>query len=270
MQAVNLTDKLEFKHSPSLKLVTDSDNLGPTDTNLIMQAAISLKEISNFKSGAFISLNKKIPISAGLGGGSSDAAAALIGLNLLWNTNLSFNELCNLGSKLGSDVPFFFHGGTAIATKKGEELSRLPTPYEKWALLIENQKEVISAKTHKMYSFLKPEHYSLNNEATEEIKRLLFNYKPIFANTFNTFDTVAPLMYQNYHEIKKLAMKIGIHNLTLAGSGPSFFSLFNDHSQGISIQDELLRHGVKSHLVNLLEPENVDLSTGPSNLVSFV
>ena len=253
MQAVDLTDKLEFRESSKLELAIDPVGSVPLESNLITQAAFALKKIANPKQGASIKLYKNIPVSAGLGGGSSDAAAALIGLNLLWDSKLNIDELCAIGAKLGSDIPFFINSVTAVATKRGEELNALPSPHEKFALIIENPLPNIIAKTYKMYQLIRPDHYSLGHDHVEQMIRLISRKMPLSNCTYNVFDFVAPSLYGNYDEIKKTIKDTGIQNLTLAGSGPSFFSLYSNLGDGSSAQIGLTEVGIKSHLVALLD-----------------
>ncbi len=107
IQKVSLFDELTF--SPSESLVVNSDAPIPMEQNLVYKAAMLLREKYKVNMGALIHLDKKIPAGAGLGGGSSDAAAALMGLNELWSLGLSMDELCRTGELIGSDIPFFLY-----------------------------------------------------------------------------------------------------------------------------------------------------------------
>ena len=112
MQNIDLADYLEFEINQEglIKLKSDSNHLTLDSDNLIVKSAYLLKKLSNNNFGANIFLKKNIPIGAGLAGGSSNAAATLIGLNMLWNLNLDNNDLLKLSATLGSDVPFFIYG----------------------------------------------------------------------------------------------------------------------------------------------------------------
>lgn len=132
MQRVDLCDQLTFELADSLQL--ESDSPIPVAENIVWKAALLLKEHAGQKAekGARITLKKNIPMQAGLGGGSSDAAAALTGLNRLWGLGLPQADLCRLGAKLGSDVPFFLGPPCAMVSGRGEQTSpvRLETPME--------------------------------------------------------------------------------------------------------------------------------------------
>lgn len=145
-QFIDCCDMLDFKitdtrelilHSDMSKVVADSDNL-------ILRAAKSLQEITDFKGGAEIWLDKRLPMGGGLGGGSSDAATTLVALNQLWNTGLTTEKLAEIGLKLGADIPVFIHGFAAFAQGVGEHLQQVE-PIEPWYLVIAPQVHVSTA-----------------------------------------------------------------------------------------------------------------------------
>ena len=128
MQTIDLTDQMIFSPSEDGAITIECDvSYVPTDErNLAYKAALLLKERFGIQEGVHIVLHKKIPVSAGLAGGSSNAAATLRGLNQLWGLQLSLEELSVLGAEIGSDVPFcVYGGGTAIATGRGEIIERI-------------------------------------------------------------------------------------------------------------------------------------------------
>jgi 4-diphosphocytidyl-2-C-methyl-D-erythritol kinase len=127
-QAIGLADTLTFTSAPDgeFVLVCDDPRLAVDATNLVCRAAAALRAATGCEAGARVTLAKRIPMGGGLGGGSSDAAATLIGLCRLWKLGLSNDDLHALAASLGSDVPFFLRGGTALATGRGEILTPLP------------------------------------------------------------------------------------------------------------------------------------------------
>lgn len=127
--SVNLADKLVLKETRegSIRVVTDAEI--PLEDNLCFKVAKSLKEICGPDAGVEITLHKCIPIGGGLGGGSSDAATTLIGLNRLWNCDLTRKQLANIGSDFGADIPFFFYGGYCIGRGTGNDINQLENPY---------------------------------------------------------------------------------------------------------------------------------------------
>src|SRR5204862_363933 len=128
MQTVDLFDRLTLEAAPTISLETDDAALPADERNLIVRAALLLRQVSGVEAGARMRLRKRIPVAAGLGGGSSDAAAALWGLNRLWGVRWPRARLIEVGTRLGMDVPFFLGGGPAVATGRGERLERLGSP----------------------------------------------------------------------------------------------------------------------------------------------
>jgi 4-diphosphocytidyl-2-C-methyl-D-erythritol kinase len=127
MQSINLHDQLLIFPASVLSLETKNRRLPIDDRNLIIKAAKKLREYTGIQRGARIILNKRIPVGAGLGGGSADAAAALMGLNELWALELPLSTLEKLAVSIGADVPFCLTGGTVLAKGIGEKLTNLPT-----------------------------------------------------------------------------------------------------------------------------------------------
>lgn len=130
MQAVDLCDELWIAPAGADELTLEcSDPSLPTDErNLVIRAALALRERTGCRLGAHLALTKRIPTQAGLGGGSSDAAGALVGLNTAWRLGLGTEELAEVAANLGSDVPFFLYGGTAHCTGRGEVVRPIPCP----------------------------------------------------------------------------------------------------------------------------------------------
>lgn len=154
MTTIDLADRLQLVllEKDCIKLDVKAHFIPDDKRNLVYQAAALLKERFQIKQGVAISLDKSIPVAAGLAGGSSDAAAALKGLNQLWDLNLSLEELADLGAELGSDIPFCLYGGTALATGRGEIIEPLPMMPNCWIVLA---KPSISVSTPGVYRDLK-------------------------------------------------------------------------------------------------------------------
>src|SRR5262245_4065802 len=125
MQAVDLSDRLVLEDADVLELRTIASDVPMDGINLALKAALTLCEIAGVSRGARITLDKRISVAAGLGGGSTDVAAVLVGLNRLWGFRWSRARLADAAVKLGMDVPFFLQGGAALATGRGERLEPL-------------------------------------------------------------------------------------------------------------------------------------------------
>ena len=154
MTMVDLADRLEMEELPRDTIIISSQaGYIPLDEkNLAFQAARLIKDRYDVRKGVYIHLDKKIPVAAGLAGGSSDAAAALRGLNRLWGLHIPEDELCTLGAELGSDVPFCVTGGTAIARGRGEKLEQISNPPQCWVVLA---KPPINVSTADVYGKLR-------------------------------------------------------------------------------------------------------------------
>lgn len=236
MQSVDLFDELFFSHSTDLTLDVD-DPIGLGEGNLILRAARLLQKKRNVHFGASIRLIKNIPISAGLGGGSSDAAATLLGLNQLWKLNLNAVELSQIASDLGSDVPFFITGGTCHGKGRGNELSSLLAPIEEYAVIFSPSKSIIEEKTKRMYGMITGNHFS-NGSKTRELIEAITTAKPVAQLLFNVFDSVATLAYSSYSGTKSALDSISPAPFTLAGSGPSLFALFQSEKDMMRVINE--------------------------------
>ena len=138
------------------------------------QAALLLKERFQVKKGVAITIEKNIPVAAGLAGGSSDAAAALKGLNKLWDLGLTIDELAELGAEIGSDVSFCVYGGTALATGRGEIISKLPSPPTCWVVLAKPFIGVSTADVYRRLDLSKIQHPN-TKKMIEAIERDDFN-----------------------------------------------------------------------------------------------
>ena len=135
MQTVSLCDELDVSADSTMRFTCSDPSLRDND-NIVLRAADLLRETTNSPSGCRLVLHKAIPHAAGLGGGSSDAAATLRALNDHWSLSFSRAELADFGSRLGSDVPFFLHDGTALVTGRGEFVAPLPSPQRMWYALV--------------------------------------------------------------------------------------------------------------------------------------
>ena len=137
MQSISLGDELILEEAEEGIVVTSSDPLLPTGpANLAHRAAEAVRSLAGLARGIRIHIQKKLPVAAGLGGGSADAAGVLFGLNRMWNLNISHETLAELAVKLGADVPFCLTGGTALAEGIGERLTPLPSLGRRWLVLV--------------------------------------------------------------------------------------------------------------------------------------
>ena len=239
MQNIDLSDYLEFEinNEGLIKLESDCNDLSLSDDNLIVKSANLLRKKSNIDYGANIFLRKNIPIGAGLAGGSSNAAATLIGLNKLWDMKLDDKTLCSLASKLGSDIPFFINGGIQLCFGRGEILEKLDSSFEYGVLLLKNPNiSVSTAETYKKYSNRFCDQYLTNREMVENIRKNLRKNGLKNLNSDNQHLTIKndlQLVIENENESVKHALYLlsELKNclaFSMSGSGPTCFALFKD------------------------------------------
>ncbi|MDP2726756.1 MAG: 4-(cytidine 5'-diphospho)-2-C-methyl-D-erythritol kinase, partial [Dehalococcoidia bacterium] len=203
----------------------DQPDLSGPD-NLVLQAARLLKDATGYQGGARIHLAKRIPAAAGLGGGSSDAAAALQGLNQLWKLDLTRERLLEMASRLGSDVPFFLYGGTAEVEGRGNKVTPLPAPDKIWLVLL-RPPLTLPEKTRRLYGSLNPRHFT-GGEHTQALAEALLKGRALTEEMlFNVFEGVAPALFPSLEEYRSRLRGVGARKVHLAGSGPAIFALFD-------------------------------------------
>ncbi len=242
IQKVTLYDTLTIKPAEDLILRTDSSI--STRQNLVYKAAQLLKERCGVRKGAHIYLKKHIPISSGLGGGSSDAAAALSGLNKLWGLNLSKGELHELGLRLGSDVPFFLDGPLAFVEGRGEKITPLKMSRQLDILLV---KPHISVSTAWAYNELSLQSSGLTkkDKKVDNIKFFirglnetglqLLEGRAILGSMFNNFSNdLEALVVRRFPviaDIKKRLLEEGAIFSMMSGSGSAVFGVFGSKEE---------------------------------------
>ena len=218
----------------------------PLQTNLAYRAAALLPRApgSSRPRGARIELEKHIPVAAGLGGGSSNAAAVLRGLRALWQLDLSGEQLATLAGELGSDVPFFLRGGCALAGGRGERLTSLPDAPERRLLLAWPQHPTAGDKTARMYAAMRKEQFT-DGARSERLAEHLRAGKPAGAQAvYNAFERVLPLVDGALaRTLEELPMAPGPH---LCGSGPALFYLLEPEQPAGPLQARLEAQGLRT------------------------
>lgn len=227
MQCVSIADSLTLEEADRVEVVTDAGI--PEQENLVYRAALLMKEKAGIKSGVRIALRKEIPLAAGLGGGSSDAAAALAGLNRLWGLNLSPGELSAVGEELGSDVPFFFQGPAAQVGGRGEIVFPFPLQRSCTLLLVKPPVGVSAAWAYAQVD--KPRCSQVLTKKDNTIKlfcRALEEGDFSFLSSLQKND-LEPLVAKRYPiigEIKRKLLLKGAVFSSMSGSGPTVFGVF--------------------------------------------
>lgn len=223
----------------------------PPEQNLAVRAAVALREHAGIAGGVRITLDKRIPVAAGLGGGSSDAAAALRGCNALWHAGASDADLCAIAATLGSDPPFFIIGGTAAVSGRGEIVEALADARSAQIMLALPEPEDRGRKTAAMFSALEPDDFA-DGYVTIGVREIVEAGRGLVdADMNNVFERVTSRMQPETERAMDAlrAQRLAPH---LAGAGPSFFLLLTDESRGDALAARLRELGFEPHAARLL------------------
>jgi len=233
MQAVDLFDRLTLETAPTISLETDDSALPTDERNLVVRAALLLKQAAQVDAGARVRLRKRIPVAAGLGGGSSDAAATLWGLNRLWGIRWPRARLTALAVELGMDVPFFLAGGRALATGRGERLERLAAGGA-YALVLVNPRVALS--TREVYERV-PAGWHAEPTGTRRLLEALSTRRVtrVAAALTNNLEDLVARHLPAVLRIKAALLAAGALGAAMSGSGPTVFGMARslDHARQI-------------------------------------
>ena len=244
MQTIHLYDKLDIKKTTEAGIaITSNLSYVPTnENNLVYKAGKLLIDEFDIKEGVSVHLQKRIPVAAGMAGGSSDAAAMLYGMNQIFDLGLSRKELMERGVKIGADVPYCLMRGTALAEGIGEKLTSLP-PMVKCPILI--AKPGISVSTKFVYENLKLNEETIHPDIDQLVKDIENkDLHAIAGHMGNVLESVTIPEYPIIAEIKEQMMKSGAINSMMSGSGPTVFGLFEDEETARKAYDDMVKSGL--------------------------
>jgi len=247
IQTIGLADELDFDLSAGLEVSADLPGWD-AEKSLVSRAARLLAERCGVTTGARVRVTKRIPLMSGLGGDSSDGASALKGFNRLWSLGLSTAELMDIGAALGSDVPFFFCGGTALLEGRGEIVSPLRAFPPSWIVVLVPPVRAESGKTARLYGALKPDDLS-DGSRIESFAQELIEGAPVPLKLFdNAFDRAAAQLWPDIGRYRWRFIEAGAESVHLSGAGPALFSLHRDPGEAERIFNNLQEQGLKSFL----------------------
>ncbi|MBN4064232.1 4-(cytidine 5'-diphospho)-2-C-methyl-D-erythritol kinase [Dehalococcoides mccartyi] len=252
MQTVDLFDVITISAADDVIVTCDDSEISP-EVNLATKAAQVLQTRAGVSSGANISIEKNIPVSAGLGGGSSDAAATLRGLNKLWNLGLSLDELTVIGADIGSDVPFLVRGGTSLVQGRGEDVSPISVARIPKFLILTPEVDLENplAKTASVFSHVNESMFTRGNLTHKLAARIRSggDCPPEFF--FNQFGTIAENLFPGWGDERDRLITFGAPDVMLCGAGPSMFTVPPSKELGTAWHLLLTTvHGKKSFLVD--------------------
>lgn len=228
MQTINMYDQLEIdiKEEPGISITTNLTFIPTNENNLVYKAAQLLMDEFKVEKGITVDLQKFIPVAAGMAGGSSDAAAAMIGVNRLFGLGLTVRELMERSVKVGADVPYCLLRGTALAEGIGEKLRALPPCPDCYVLI---GKPPVSVSTKFVYEKLDASEIEHHPEIDRMLEGLQWhNLNRIAEHMGNVLESVTIPAYPVIEEIKQHMKDHGAVNAMMSGSGPTVFGLFDD------------------------------------------
>ena len=238
MQSIGLHDTIEMEKSAAgIALTINVPWLRADEKNLAWRAAALMQQEYGLSGGVNMRLTKRIPVAAGLAGGSADAAAVLRGMNRLYELGLSDEKLCELGARLGSDIPFCLLGGTMLSTGRGEVLTRLSNLPETWVVLAKPRISVSTAWAYQNYDEQGAEQHPDNARIQQEIAR--GDRKAVAKLLCNVLESVTIKRYDVISRYKTMMLEQGAMASMMSGSGPTVFGLVGSRVQANKIADHL-------------------------------
>lgn len=239
MASIDLADRLTFTKTESNDItITTNSGFLPTDRkNNIFQAIEAMKKRYAFEGGVHVNLQKNIPVAAGLGGGSSDAAATFRGINRLFNLEATLEEMTELAIPIGTDIPFCLKGETALVTGLGEIVTPLKRPIpQSWVVLV---KPKISVSTPRVFSKIDVD--TLTHPNIKALQKAIEdnNYTEMTQHLGNSLESYTMKKFPVVKMIKEKMLDFGVDAAVMSGSGPTVIALCDKHSRAIHIANSL-------------------------------
>lgn len=251
MQQVDLHDTIFLEpHPEEILLTSDSGHIPLDSQNLAWRAAALVKETAGLKSGVKIHIQKQIPVSAGLAGGSTDAASVIEGMDKLFDLNWSLEKKMELGLKLGADVPFCLMGGAALAQGIGEKLTPITGLQEGWLVVA---KPDFGVSTQEVYSGLQWEQIALHPNTQAMLGALSENdFSSICSGLGNVLEDVTLKAYPEVKVLKDKMVQYGAQGALMSGSGPTVFGIFKTQEKAEDACNNLKRQYQQSFVVRTI------------------
>lgn len=238
MHTIALHDSIVLREAGAgVELVVHGDSVPHDTRNLVLRTATLLRETFAVDRAVQIDLVKRIPVAAGLGGGSADAAVTLLGLVQLWKLRLDGRDLLGFATKLGADVPFFLEGGAAIARGRGERLTRLPPLPTTWIVLARPQVEVATAWAYRQLSAsgitTRPHTESMVDAMRRE------DVREVGRHLRNIFEEVIVGAYPVVTDLKTRILRGETYGAGMSGTGPTVFGLMANEAAAQKVAEDL-------------------------------
>jgi 4-diphosphocytidyl-2-C-methyl-D-erythritol kinase len=230
MQTVDLSDLVWVEEAEGDAITVDSTatNIPLDSRNLAVVAAEAFQRFSGIRRGVHIKIEKNIPVAAGLAGGSADAAAVLRGLNRLYGTNYSRDQLAEIGASIGSDVPFCVYGGCAVATGRGEQIRRVHHQMRPWVVLT---RPPVYVSTAEVYRATSPDRYAARTASAAMVEALeQGDFEAVRRLVSNGLQPTTFRLYPEVAAVKERMEAATGQPVFMSGSGPTLFTLLPTQS----------------------------------------
>ncbi|MGN8912968.1 4-(cytidine 5'-diphospho)-2-C-methyl-D-erythritol kinase [Anaerofustis butyriciformans] len=258
MHSINIYDYLTFEKSDKIVITCNNTEVPKDESNIVYKCIKEISKLNKENKLLSVHIEKKIPVCAGLGGGSANGAAALIAYNKIYELNLSRDELCSIGEKIGADIPFLIHSGAGMCEGIGEKIRPI-YPYIPCYVVLCKPDFGVSTKFA----------YDLIDNATDLIRPdftalmtglLEADKKRLEKGLINVFE---PFVLEKYPEIKYIKdkfKKLDAIGVQMSGSGPSVFALYDSLSKAQRAYEEFIKEYDTVFLTNFTESENALLT----------
>ena len=253
MISVDLYDDLTFNvlNDDEIVITCNHPDVPTDERNLVHRAIRLMKEMHYIQEGVSVHIEKRIPVSAGLAGGSSNAAASIRAINRLFDLNLSLDEMYRIGEMIGSDVPFCVYGNIAFVTGRGEKIEPLPSIDPVWVVLVHPN---IPVSTKEIFSNVSID--SLHHPSVRKVRQAIIDhhYDGMIHHMGNALEQVTFLLYPGVKRLKEHIQSLKPDVTLMSGSGPTLFALTQSKDLAIHIQrqlEEVLTEDVKIWVVNV-------------------
>lgn len=251
MQAIDLADTILLEEAPRNWLITDNKYIPPNMNNLAMKAVTLMQKQFPQVSPLQVTLQKRIPVAAGLAGGSTDCAGVMLGINKMFQLGLSLSELEILGAELGSDVPFCLGGPTALATGRGEQIQLLPECPPLFFVLV---KPSFGISTPKVYGNLRLDLIKRHPKVQQCIQGIEAGKTEQILNSLGNLLEYSTFRLQpNVEKLKRSMEACGCHHVLMSGSGPTVFAAFKKEQRAQAYYQKLKQQYPSAILASTVE-----------------
>ena len=247
IQTIDMHDVVTVEAADELSVSCDDPSV-PDESNLAIAAAEALCRYIGERRGAHIHVSKKIPVAAGLGGGSADAAATLRALDRLWHTGLTGDQLQEIAMEVGSDVPVLINGGTALVQGRGEDVKPLPNANLDWLLLASPPSD-IDGKTALMFSRMDPSMYTRGVLTHKLAGRIIGGGDVPEEFLFNVFRPIVSDVFPGWTNAHDQLVSLGAREVFVSGAGPTMFAIPPSREVGVAWHLLLEQRGIRASLV---------------------